>query len=796
MNNSRKIVKRCCALGISLIMMTAVFAGCKKTAPVSSEQPSASEVQSVAAEPVSMIQSSETLAPELLGRAYIAENLGKTSDSIIRYGNDVNALYTENNYESGETEFPATFDLRENGIISEIRNQDPWGTCWSFAAIAACESSILTTMNLTREQYKEKYGEDLDLSEKHLAYFGNTALPKKDAYPEGQYPFEESQAGEGSYGVSKSVLNRGGNYLVASSALASGIGVNFEKDFPYQNSEGKVINEGDWSISEESRFKRQFSIKNANVLPSPATYDQNDNYVYNEAGTEAIKSELMKGRAVGIGYHADISMPVPSRDDIRLLAESGHENYPELSAETIEKYMLFYYKYTNINSFEAEELKDMVKVCLIVYGLPSDFFDIESLTEAQMKKILETGNPGRPLDEIMEDSNEDTAVYMNFMGNGNEMWSQYTYEKRWINHSVTVVGWDDAYPRENFISDHYPPADGAWIVRNSWGKDWGMDGYFYLSYYDMNLMGCESFEFMTDEELYHSFTVTNGDAPRPEAEYYLENDFMQADQITSTLFNEEVYTANVFEADEDMDLYSVSAVTGNMNTKVTAKIYRLNEGATNPTDGDLAAVVYDDFTFAGYHRLMLAECAHFSKGEKIGIVVSLNVLTDEGEKYAIVNTNSMNSDGIKAFEEFHDQLGDGVSANSYNIGIVNPGESYVTYEDGEWRDWSDEVKMIQKEEERCALMAFDNFPIKGYAYPCPGNHSTVQTGVISNPETEDKESGKTETGKTDTGKTDTGNGKDSGESGSGESGDGNNNPEDTSEVDMTDDPNKNYYQLG
>lgn len=53
------------------------------------------------------------------------------------------------------------------------------------------------------------------------------------------------------------------------------------------------------------------------------------------------------------------------------------------------------------------------------------------------------------------------------------------------NHAVAIVGWDDNYSKKNF-GYKTPPTDGAWIIRNSWGKNWGNDGgYFYVSYHDI-----------------------------------------------------------------------------------------------------------------------------------------------------------------------------------------------------------------------------------------------------------------------------------------------------------------------
>ena len=44
-------------------------------------------------------------------------------------------------------------------------------------------------------------------------------------------------------------------------------------------------------------------------------------------------------------------------------------------------------------------------------------------------------------------------------------------ESRTLNHLVVLVGWDDSLG-----------AQGAWILRNSWGPGWGESGYMYIEY--------------------------------------------------------------------------------------------------------------------------------------------------------------------------------------------------------------------------------------------------------------------------------------------------------------------------
>jgi hypothetical protein len=61
----------------------------------------------------------------------------------------------------------------------------------------------------------------------------------------------------------------------------------------------------------------------------------------------------------------------------------------------------------------------------------------------------------------------------------------YSPQRQDENHGVDIVGWDDAFPASEFQAPSgAPPADGAFLVRNTWGPGWGDKGYFWVSYYD------------------------------------------------------------------------------------------------------------------------------------------------------------------------------------------------------------------------------------------------------------------------------------------------------------------------
>lgn len=67
-------------------------------------------------------------------------------------------------------------------------------------------------------------------------------------------------------------------------------------------------------------------------------------------------------------------------------------------------------------------------------------------------------------------------------------------EKSVPNHGVVIVGWDDNYKKSNFGGTQ-PDADGAWLVKNSWGDYYSKNGFFWMSYEEGSLGNFQSIVF-------------------------------------------------------------------------------------------------------------------------------------------------------------------------------------------------------------------------------------------------------------------------------------------------------------
>ena len=66
-----------------------------------------------------------------------------------------------------------------------------------------------------------------------------------------------------------------------------------------------------------------------------------------------------------------------------------------------------------------------------------------------------------------------------------------SYDGDYVGHTISIVGWNDNLSRYRFSNGTgvLPQNNGAWLVRNSWGDNNTMGGYFWLSYEDKYIFG-------------------------------------------------------------------------------------------------------------------------------------------------------------------------------------------------------------------------------------------------------------------------------------------------------------------
>lgn len=161
---------------------------------------------------------------------------------------------------------PSSYDSRKYGYITPVRDQGYWGSCWAFSAIGMAEANLVK---------KGLAGNNLDLSELHLAYFFYHTVTD----PLG------NTAGDSTKALLDSYLNQGGNSAFTTFALASWIGAADESKAPY----GAATSE-DYALNSSLAFDDAYHMQNA--------------YWINMTDTADVKNMIMNYGAVSTSYYA------------------------------------------------------------------------------------------------------------------------------------------------------------------------------------------------------------------------------------------------------------------------------------------------------------------------------------------------------------------------------------------------------------------------------------------------------------------------------------------------------------
>ncbi len=547
--------------------------------------------------------------------------------------------------------FALKYSLYDEGLVTPVKKQNPWGACWAFGTIAAAETSILSKAS----EEGVDLGENFDLSEKALVNF----VYSENGTPESVAG--ASQAGEGGSGYGgNSGFNQGGKACYGMTLFSAGIGLvpESEPTAQYRNKEGII----ECSVEEDGSSDAQTLYM---------TQEQIDAYK-EEHPTAQVTLENWAGR-IPDGTSTDWSV-----DDLLWELNEFTLTDANVLPET--------------RVLASDESKS--KVC--------KFTDAQAV--AALKSEIQAGH-GIAIGICDDGEREEITRYFD-----RNTWSHYTWERKEANHRVCIVGWDDTYAASNFQNSagKTPPGDGAWIVKQSAGAqsegqdfqnygEWGIEndkgehtGYFYLSYYDQSLSNPVSYSFDLEDYGETSDIYTD------------QYDFMPERSTILTSSDEPTSSANIFTAQGDMTLNAVMGKTYKSDTTVTYQVYLLDDDATSPTDPDhsrLACEFEATYACGGYHRTEIEDSSKWVSMRK-------------GQRYAVVSTQKCKGDGkwYQGVAYNWATFSGKVNAGESWTGVTEGSDISASSSQTEWTDWTkvaDSVKSV------VSTWQVDNASIKG-----------------------------------------------------------------------------------
>ena len=155
-----------------------------------------------------------------------------------------------------------------------------------------------------------------------------------------------------------------------------------------------------------------------------------------------------------------------------------------------------------------------------------------------------------------------------YMKNGRQIEANKEFD-----HSVTIVGFDDTISKNSFASEHLPKEDGAWIIKNSWGTvldngaKAGDDGYYYVSYEDVNIC----------RQVYGYYDVDT----KLTAHTYNTNNLGYNKTLTLNDKNHDIYQGAVFNTNNDEELLEKISFNAIQTGQTYTVYYANNKSMTN-----------------------------------------------------------------------------------------------------------------------------------------------------------------------------------------------------------------------
>ncbi|MBD5555172.1 MAG: cell surface protein [Roseburia sp.] len=206
------------------------------------------------------------------------------------------------------------------------------------------------------------------------------------------------------------------------------------------------------------------------------------------------------------------------------------------------------------------------------------------------------------------------------------------------NHDVVIVGWDDSYSKENFSVDL--EGDGAFICQNSWGEEFGDQGFFYVSYYDTNIGT-------------HNVAYTRIDETDNYDHIYQSDLCGWVGQLGYN--RDSIYGANVFTTGQEEQLVAAGFYATGKDSEY--EIYLVRNFENEESFSQMIPIASGKLGNAGYYTVDFNQGVALDAGERYAIVLHMitpgsvhpmaieyaaddatkDVILDDGESYISLN---------------------------------------------------------------------------------------------------------------------------------------------------------------